>query len=459
MTNHVTFHATETTNAPNPVPTGKNLPEWFRVLEQSIEAMPIPIDKTAKLCMPLNDALRLGWFLRAPDTIHLKKQPNGLSTGSNNTATVSLLDVTQPKPQQNSAFLLPECLIASNWGIETPSGYATLITQPFNRDELRFTVPGMLVNTDKHTDEIHIPIHIEQDQIRIEKGEPIAQIIPLSRTDIATEASAESFASNPTAEEIHRKVIRASERRKGVYRKEAWVPKPSSRIVDDPSNIDPDPRAEGEPEPTTDGSGKTIPHDEPSFLDDDRLSYYCFPDRYDELPPPVDSAEYIPDGYPDRLQSVDGLDAAQPTARWLQNAMTIGTIIPLPAQATVRRTDGRLPLEVTADGETEHNIQHPLKAGEDHPLAPVTIVNFSSDWAVNPPWGSSVLVCSPFGHYQRYYRSYAGLADFDRYMTYANAPGLFSHRVDEWTFPAKTPVAQHIPINRDRILSIATIEE
>lgn len=456
MTNHLTFHSTGNSEAPTPIPTGKNLPDWFKALKQSIEDMPIPIDKTAKLCMPLNDALRLGWFLRAPETIHLEKQQGQLELGDANAATVSILDTAQRETGENSAYYLPECLVATEWGIETPPGYATFLTQPFNRDELRFTVPGMLANTDDHTDEIHIPLYVEQDQIRIEQGEPIAQVIPVSREDLAIESSAESFGDNPTAEQIHRKVMRASERRKGVYRKEAWVPKPSARIVQDPHNIKPN---NDQQNPAADGSGRAIEHGESSLLDDDRLTYYCFEDRLEDLPPPVDAAAYLPDGHQDRIEEIDGINASQPTSTWLIDAMTTGTIIPLPAQATVRRTDGKLPLEVTSEGETEHNVQHPLKAGEDHPLAPVTIVNFSSAWVVNPPWGYSVLVCSPFGHYQRYYRSYAGLADFDRYMTYANAPGLFTDRTDEWTFPAKTPVSQHIPINRENILSIATIEE
>ncbi|MCU4741242.1 hypothetical protein [Natronoglomus mannanivorans] len=480
---HVTFvRRGGPPDAPEPEPSSAYIPEWFRTLNQSIDSLPIPVDKTAKLCMPLNDAMRLGWMLRAPATITLRKRDGAVEVcvdgdgkdastddddGDGHTLDaddlVTTFDVDQPDTDRNSAFLRPDCTISTPWAIDTPTGYSTLITQPLNRDEMRFTVSGMLAETDTYDEPIRVPIHLEAETVTIEAGEPLAQVIPVDRRDLALSTAAAPFSADPDLRKAHIRCSEASTRRKDVYRKDAWVPKHTPRIVSDPGEADSP--ASGE---ASRGGGERAQEDDGD--EDPSLNYYCFDERYDALPNPSSATEFVPEGYEDALRKIDGLDADQPTTDWMLAAMSIGAIVPLPERLTVRRTVGgagrgrgrkggrNSTLELESPGEADrHHSQNPLKMGDDHPLAPVTLLNVNSEWVIDPPENYSVLICSPFNHCQRYYRAYAGLGDFDRYPTTANTPGLFTGRADERTFPAEMPVSQHVPLNRDRILHTATI--
>lgn len=433
-------------DAPVPVPADRELPEWFRTLRQSLEDLPIPADKTAKLCMPLNDAMRLGWLLRAPRDLRLRRTDDGVRVDAGGDG-VTVLDPDQPDRDRNSAFFLPEVLVSTPWAVDPPADYETLVTQPLNRDELRFTVADMLV--DECEGGLAVPLYLEREAVEIGAGEPIAQVVPVAREDLARGVETHPFEADPTLAKQRLKTARASNRRKDVYRTEAWVPKESPRIVDDPGAV-------------ADGDGGPDAADGPAA--DGPLQYFCPDDRYGDLPPPAPAEEFVPDWYAERLRAVEGLDADQPTSEWIRAATAAGAVVPLPGRLSVSRnpdaTPGEEPLlDVDAEGPTDHHLQHPLKLGEDHPAAPAAVLNINSEWTVAPPDGASVLVSHPLAQFQRYYRSYAGLADFDRYPTTANAPGLVTDRADEWTFPARTPVAQHLPIDRATLPTVATVDE
>ena len=459
MSEHITFRTGSQSNTPDPIPASQHLPDWFRMLELAIDSLPIPGDKTAKLCMPLNDAMKMGWLLRAPCDIYMRKRGTGIEITADIDGAATEVHGEQTDSTRNSSFLLPECIVSSNCRIESPAGYATLVTQPLNRDELRFTVPGMLVPTDEYDGGIGVPMYVEDEEIFLEAGEPIAQVIPVAREDLSLDLTVDGFEPDSKHETMLHKTLRASTRRKDVYRKDAWVPKPSPQVREEVDDSTAD-RTDSD-----DGHGCQLDSqcggaEETENPGQKGLAYYCSAEQYGTLPAPVPARECVSDQYLTRLRSADGLDSSQPTSQWIEAATAIGAVVPLPARTTIRRTGGNQPLDVTTetDDDVSHKVQFAEKMGEVHPLAPAGIINITTEWLVRPPSGYSVLVCSPFGHLQRYYRSYAGLADFDRYATTANTPGLFTERADEWTLPAQTPVSQHVPIDRDKIISVATIE-
>lgn len=455
MKQYITFHKDRRFDAPDPIPSASHLPDWFQALELSIESLPIPSDKTAKLCMPLSDAMKSGWLLRAPCDLHIRKDDDGLDISAEKKGAAVGLSPDQADRDNNSSFLFPECLVSSAHGVDSPAGYSTLVTQPLNRDEMRFTVPGMVVPTDEYDGTIQVPMYIETDAVQIEAGEPIAQVVPIAREDLSIETTTRSFKSGSKFETMLHKTLRASSRRKDVYRKDSWVPKPSTRVVEDPAEPAGDTGTATRKQPASKDSMTGDRHG-----NDGTLAYYCSEERDGDLPAPAPATEHVPEWYSRRLSSIDGLDSNQPTSEWIDAATSIGAIVPLPTRTSMQRTGGNQPLDVTTETEREpHQVQFAKKMGDAHPLMPASVVNLTTEWLIRPPSGYSVMVCSPFAHLQRYYRSYAGLADFDRYATTANTPGLFTERVDEWTFPAQTPVSQHIPINRENIISVATIEQ
>lgn len=70
------------------------------------------------------------------------------------------------------------------WAIRTPKGYSTIYTQPFNRYDLPFITTSGIVDTDGLSLAGNLPFFIRDDfEGVIEKGTPIAQVVPFKRDD------------------------------------------------------------------------------------------------------------------------------------------------------------------------------------------------------------------------------------------------------------------------------------
>jgi hypothetical protein len=68
------------------------------------------------------------------------------------------------------------------WGIKTPEGWSSLITNPMNRPELPFTVTSGFMDTDKYHSPGNITFHIQEGfEGVIPQGTPMYQIIPVKR--------------------------------------------------------------------------------------------------------------------------------------------------------------------------------------------------------------------------------------------------------------------------------------
>jgi hypothetical protein len=121
---------------------------------------------------------------------------------------------TLPRPKGFSDNLYTWTL---PWAIRTPAGYSTIYTQPFNRYDLPFITTSGIVDTDGLSLAGNLPFFIQEGfQGIIEKGTPIAQVIPFKRENWDSKK-----AEFNEVETIKNKwLVRSSF--SGVYKKKFW---------------------------------------------------------------------------------------------------------------------------------------------------------------------------------------------------------------------------------------------
>jgi hypothetical protein len=170
-----------------------NFPEWFKSFHGKINKKEIPFfpnrptNLTAKACPALLDTFSVGYTIKLDADVFFVDPKE---YGHRVIWSVSWDVVGNHFERQIPKNLVPEGFEAVplkwerpfGWGIKTPPGYSLLYSHPFYRNDLPFfTVPG-IVDSDRYSFPINIPFFIKKDFLGlIEKGTPIAQIIPIKR--------------------------------------------------------------------------------------------------------------------------------------------------------------------------------------------------------------------------------------------------------------------------------------
>lgn len=181
-----------------PVPIKTNVPKWFKNLKHT------PQDLTVKGCKPFLDAITSGYLFKMPQDLYLehnvwdeeKKAYDSRFRYSVNfenryNLNTNYPDIHPTKQVEGSPMVekngkLPFYKITNPYTIKTPPGYSCLFTAPLNNKEDRFEIISGIVDTDKFNIEINFPMVINTDKYKtlktvIERGTPIAQIIPFKR--------------------------------------------------------------------------------------------------------------------------------------------------------------------------------------------------------------------------------------------------------------------------------------
>jgi hypothetical protein len=177
----------------NIVPASDFIPEWYRkspsTMRGTYTELSIPVrdatNSTYKRCTPFFDALTLGYMAFLTADIEVSKKPNGLPYISWRTGRPIISEhsieqwdgLVSPKGYSGYVFKWHNSL-----GIKTPKGYSLLFTNPANRFDLPFMTVTGFVDTDTYGIPVQFPFFVRDDfQGIIEKGTPIAQIIPVKR--------------------------------------------------------------------------------------------------------------------------------------------------------------------------------------------------------------------------------------------------------------------------------------
>jgi hypothetical protein len=189
-----------------PQPSSKTLPKWFQdmppyeVAENNPEGKIFMVthgasNATAKKCTPMLDAMTTGYTVSLWSDVLVRQTATGPDLSWRVHSQVIM-------PHGASGQLIPAppgyhqavYKYVTDFRVETPSGYSIMVKPPAGYYDLPFMPLTAIIDSDKSVIDTNIPIWIKSDfEGIVERGTPIAQIIPFKRenwemeTDMITE--------------------------------------------------------------------------------------------------------------------------------------------------------------------------------------------------------------------------------------------------------------------------------
>ena len=180
--------------APPPESAIKNVPEWFKRIPAHSKTTRDANNRptmTAKKCLPMVDAMGLGFTISLPIDQHIKTnhdcsviEPGPTSTLFDKVIEFHSLDQVggSSGPFGKSAPIK----FNNPWVIITPPGWSTLFVPPINSFEDRFLCLSALVDTDKYPKQVNFPakwLKPNFDDVLL-AGTPLVTAIPIKRSDM-----------------------------------------------------------------------------------------------------------------------------------------------------------------------------------------------------------------------------------------------------------------------------------
>jgi hypothetical protein len=207
-------------------PVKASLPSWWKDGENEFELHPGEKAHGMKTCIPFMEIMMTGYVLRTPFDIYVTKNEDG---------TINI-KWNGPKEWENFVGERPKELGAtiprpaghepmgftwsSQWSWKTPRGYSTLVTHPFNRNELPFTTLNAVMDSDKFNAQGNVPFFLKKDfEGIIPAGTPFAQIYPFKREKWG------SFVDDSFNDNVFKKQIANLREPDGSYKKKFWQKK------------------------------------------------------------------------------------------------------------------------------------------------------------------------------------------------------------------------------------------
>lgn len=189
--------------AERPKPSKNFIPDWFRnmgMFEKSPEnpdgtklmIRNMSANKTAKQCMPMLDAMLTGYTIPLWSDVQVTQddESNPYITWRVSQPLFELhgrssMDIPEPPGYNKMVFkYIP------HFRVETPPGYSIMIRPVAGFYDPVFMPVTAIVDTDKEKIDTNFPIWVKDGfEGIVEKGTPIAQIIPFKREDWSSEFS------------------------------------------------------------------------------------------------------------------------------------------------------------------------------------------------------------------------------------------------------------------------------
>jgi len=180
-------------------------PDWFKRLDREMgmeDAHGMP-GLTVKACLPVTDALSLGFVIPLPYDVLFRVPQDRVSIELGWPQNVAFTPIEQHHPGQIGAPEPPfeaamPLKFVNPWRIKVPEGYSVLFMQPINRPDLPFTTFAGMVDCDRFETTVNMPFlwtgSVGEHVLRA--GTPIAQAIPIRRESLlkshASRASTEA---------------------------------------------------------------------------------------------------------------------------------------------------------------------------------------------------------------------------------------------------------------------------
>lgn len=177
-----------------PQPASKLIPEWYKntlsyIGEEKAPAGDGQTTATIKRCMPVFDAINAGYLLLTYTDLWVSQREQnpekpGVLSPWYEWPSFSPISFHSPEqaplhPNATGTFI-PKWI--NPWSIKTPPGYSSLFVNPFHRDSVFNSLPGV-VDTDKYDPPVNIIFTLTDPNFTglIPAGTPIVQVIPFQR--------------------------------------------------------------------------------------------------------------------------------------------------------------------------------------------------------------------------------------------------------------------------------------
>lgn len=181
---------------PKPVPASSLIPKWWKdappydVSPENPDGSKLIIDNwqsnaSFKKCTPMLDSLIAGYIIPLWTDVQIR-QVNGSPRISwrvqkdvfTHQATHTH-EIPAPVGYAKTVFKY-----GNGWIPKTPKGYSVLVVHPFNNQDSAFRTIPAIIDSDKSNFEVAFPMWLQEGfEGIVEKGTPMAQIIPFKRDD------------------------------------------------------------------------------------------------------------------------------------------------------------------------------------------------------------------------------------------------------------------------------------
>lgn len=223
---------------PKPAVAGKNIPSWFKKLPMEYEVsetdqmgVNIRSDKlTAKACLPLLDAMTLGYTIPLCGDITVNTNDDCSQINVKNPKLFSVAEFHDSQQVGGNSGIKNNngspIKFVNRWVIKTAPGWSTLFLPPINSyDNPHFTCLSGLVDTDKYPKEINFPAiwHTPNFKGVVRAGTPLVTAIPIKRSTIINELNIRKITNDEI--EFIEKMRRIQLSRDHYYTKELRVKK------------------------------------------------------------------------------------------------------------------------------------------------------------------------------------------------------------------------------------------
>jgi hypothetical protein len=193
-------YAGETMGYPNS--SSQHIPKWFKEIpanRNNPHALPSMLGKytsTVKQCTPFLDAFTSGYMISLPHDIGISINEDGFHIpywGVERQSQVNAF--SQDQEHRVDGIAIPDGYNKAIWRatvdfkMSLPKGYSALITHPFNRYDLPFLTFSGVVDFDKYSAGVLVANIVIKKNFEgiLEKGTPIAQILPFKRDNWESE--------------------------------------------------------------------------------------------------------------------------------------------------------------------------------------------------------------------------------------------------------------------------------
>ena len=187
---------------PAPERAGKSMPDWFRALPREMgmaDEHGLP-GLTVRACLPVADAMSLGWTLPLPVDVTAATDPATGALRFHWAADAPWAPLGTHHPGQIGADAPPGAgnpfsgfspmKFMNPWRVVLPAGWSAMFLHPLNHFELPFRTFGGAVDCDALDVAVNMPFLWTAGEAHLPAGTPIAQVVPYDRAAMRLPATA-----------------------------------------------------------------------------------------------------------------------------------------------------------------------------------------------------------------------------------------------------------------------------